>query len=30
MTKQEAWKKFATSGKIQDYLEYKKIARKEK
>lgn len=29
MTKKEAWEKFKNSGKIQDYLEYKKIARKE-
>ena len=29
MTKKEAWEKFKNSGKIQDYLEYKRIARKE-
>lgn len=29
MTKKEAWEKFQKSGKVQDYLEYKKIARKE-
>lgn len=30
MTKKEAWEKFKNSGKIQDYLEYRKIVRKEK
>lgn len=29
MTKREAWEKFKNSGKIEDYLEYKKIAKKE-
>lgn len=29
MTKKEAWQKFVQSGKIEDYLEYKKISRKE-
>lgn len=29
MTKKEAWEKFRNTGKIEDYLEYKKIARKE-
>lgn len=29
MTKKEAWERFRRSGKIEDYLEYKKIARKE-
>ncbi len=29
MTKKEAWEKFKLSGKIQDYLEYKKICRRE-
>jgi len=30
MTKKEAWAKFAATGKIEDYLAYKKIERKEK
>ncbi len=29
MNKKEAWKKFQKSGKIEDYLEYKKIERAE-
>lgn len=29
MNKNEAWKKFKKSGKIVDYLEYKKIAKKD-
>ncbi len=29
MTKKEAWNKFYKTGKIDDYLEYIKIARKE-
>jgi len=29
MTKKEAWEIFKKSGKIQDYLNYKKIVRKE-
>lgn len=29
MTKREAWEKFKNSGKIEDYLEYKRIAKKE-
>ncbi len=29
MTKNEAWKKFCKTGKIDDYLTYAKIARKE-
>ncbi len=29
MTKREAWEKFKNSGKIEDYLEYKRISRKE-
>jgi len=27
MNKKDAWKKFASSGKIEDYLEYKKIKK---
>lgn len=27
MNKKDAWKKFASSGKIEDYLEYKKLRR---
>ena len=30
MTKKEAWERFTQTGKIQDYLEYKRILRKEK
>lgn len=30
MTKKEAWEKFQKSGKIEDYLNYKRISRKEK
>lgn len=30
MNKNEAWNKFKKSGKVEDYLEYKKIERKEK
>lgn len=30
MNKKEAWRIFQKSGKIEDYLEYKKIERKEK
>jgi len=30
MTKKEAWEKFKKSGKVEDYLEYKRISRKEK
>ena len=29
MSKKEAWKKFQKSGKIEDYLAYKEIERKE-
>lgn len=29
MNKKEAWKKFQKSGKVEDYLEYKKIEREE-
>ena len=29
MTKEECWKKFMETGKIEYYLEYKKLARKE-
>ena len=28
MTSKEAWDKFKSSGKIEDYLEYKRISRK--
>lgn len=30
MTKKEAWEKFQKSGKIEDYLNYKRISRKVK
>ncbi len=29
MNKKEAWKKFQKSGKIDDYLNYKKIEKEE-
>lgn len=29
MNKKEAWKKFHDSGKIEDYLEYKRIEKEE-
>lgn len=29
MTSEEAWNKFKKSGKIEDYLEYKRISRKK-
>ena len=29
MNKKEAWNKFKNSGKVEDYLEYKKIAKEE-
>ena len=29
MTKKEAWDKFKKTGKIEDYLVYKEIERKE-
>ncbi len=29
MTKNEAWDKFKKTGKIEDYLVYKEIERKE-
>ena len=29
MNKKEAWKKFTKSGKIEDYLEYKRIEKEE-
>lgn len=29
MTKKEAWMKFVSSGRIEDYLEYKRISRKD-
>lgn len=28
MNKQDAWKKFAKTGRVTDYLEYKKISKK--
>lgn len=28
MNKKEAWDKFSKSGKITDYLEYKKVSKK--
>lgn len=30
MNKKEAWNKFKETGKIEYYLEYKKLSRKEK
>ncbi len=30
MNKKEAWKKFVNSGKVEDYLEYKKIEKDER
>ncbi len=29
MNKKEAWKKFQESGKVEDYLEYKKAEKKD-
>ena len=29
MNKKEAWNKFKNSGKVEDYLEYKKIEEEE-
>lgn len=29
MNKEEAWKKFQESGKVEDYLEYKKQEKKD-
>lgn len=29
MHKKEAWKKFQKSGKIEDYLEYKRLEKEE-
>lgn len=29
MNKKEAWKKFQKSGKVEDYLEYKRLEREE-
>ncbi len=29
MTSEEAWNKFKNSGKIEDYLEYKRISKKK-
>ncbi len=28
MTSKEAWEKFKNSGKVEDYLEYKRISKK--
>ena len=30
MNKKEAWAKFKKSGKVEDYLNYKKVERQEK
>ncbi len=30
MNKKEAWKKFQKSGKVEDYLEYKRIEKEER
>lgn len=30
MTRKECWQKFCETGKIEYYLEYKKLSRKEK
>lgn len=30
MNKKEAWRVFQKSGKVEDYLEYKRIEREEK
>ncbi len=30
MDKREAWNKFKKSGKIEDYLNYKEVERKER
>ncbi len=30
MTKEECWRKFKETGKIEYYLEYKRLSRKEK
>lgn len=29
MNKKEAWEKFKNSGKVEDYLEYKKIEEED-
>lgn len=29
MDKKEAWNKFKNSGKVEDYLEYKKVSEEE-
>jgi hypothetical protein len=29
MNKEEAWKKFVESGKVEDYLHYKEIEKKK-
>ena len=30
MNKEEAWKKFQESGKVEDYLQYKEVEKKDK
>ncbi len=30
MNKKEAWKRFQKSGKVEDYLEYKRIEKEER
>lgn len=29
MNKEEAWKKFQESGKVEDYLKYKEVEKKD-
>jgi len=29
MNKKDAWKKFVKTGKVEDYLEYKRIERED-
>ncbi len=29
MNKEEAWKKFQESGKVEDYLKYKELEKKD-
>ncbi len=29
MNKKEAWKRFQKSGKVEDYLEYKRLEKEE-
>ncbi len=29
MNKEEAWKKFQESGKVEDYLQYKEVEKKD-